>query len=318
MKHLFLLTSAVAALAAAPAAAFNFQVSGIEKVPVAAQDGVETYHPVFTPDGRSLIVTSEAYDGLGIVDLEKGTARRLSSRTGAGYRFALNPEGTQVVLRENDLENQKMALYTLDLETAAEKCIEPQVEHTNTLRLNTGVAVYAEPLSRTLRVWADPAVASVQAVSDAMNDVLLTEEDLKLVVYRDGTRTVVDPIMDATGQDVNYCWSSISPDGQRMVFAAHNLTYTSRLDGTDLVCLGQVQAPVWYDNNTVVGMNDKDDGHMFISSDIIAVDTATAQVMQLTPETDDIKMFPSVSPDGSRIAYHTTDGELYIINLIKK
>lgn len=311
----FLLTLALTAALASPSlCAFDFQVKNIERVPV--KGSVEAFHPVFSADGKSLIVTSEAYEGLGTVNLTDGTYRHLSNRQGAGYRFAQNADGSQIVVRENDFLTQKLSLYLIDVAKATEECIIPVAEHTNRLVIDQGVVAYAEPVERKVVTRVDPRTPRTMAAKVAAAP-LLTEEDLKLVLYKDGNRIEIDPIMDATGRDVNYCWSSLSPDGQRMLFVAHNDAYTCRLDGSELVNLGPIHAPVWRDNETVIGMNDSDDGHFFTASNIVAADIKTAEKMQLTPDSDEIKMFPSVSPDGNRIAYHTTDGNVYIINLEK-
>ena len=308
-----LLTIAAAAAIAAPSlCAFDFQVKNIEQVPVKGIS--EAFHPVFSNDGRSLFVTSEGMDGLGIVALDNGQYRQLSSRPGAGYRFAQNNDG-QVVVRENDFLTQKISLYLVDVEKATEECLVPVTEHTNRLVFKGGVVAYAEPELKKVITRVDPNVVRPMAVSAVASEPFVTEEDLKMVLYVNGKRTVVDPILEQQGRDVNYIWTSISPDGKRLLFYAHEACYTSNLDGSDLVRLGAIQAPVWRDNNTVIGMNDKHDGYYFTTSDIIAVDARTGQQMQLTPETDEIKMFPSVSPDGNRIAFHTTEGKLYIINL---
>lgn len=144
----------------------------------------------------------------------------------------------------------------------------------------------------------------------------VTEVDLKMVVCVNGVCRIVDPIADAYGRDVNYCWTSLSPDGKRLLFVAHNNAYTSELDGSDLVDLGPLHAPVWRDNDWVVGMIDSDDGHEITASDIYIVAARDANKSQrLTPADSDIKMYPAVSADGARVAYNTIDGDIYILDI---
>lgn len=312
-----LLTAALTVAITVPqVSAFDFQVKNIEQV--AVKGAPEAYHPVFSVDGQSLLVTSEGYDGLGIVGLRDGRYRQLSNRAGAGYRFAQNQDGSQIVLRENDFITQKLSLYLVDVETATEQCLVPVAEHTNALRFDRGVVAYGEPVLRRVATAVDPAALRPMSASQLASAPLLTNEDLKMVLYVDGERRVIDPILETTGRDVNYTWESMSPDGTRLLFVAHNTCYTSNLDGSDLVDLGTVHAPVWRDDNTVIGMVDSDNGHFFVASDIVAVDSRTSERLRLTPESDEIKMYPSVSPDGNRIAFHTTQGKLYIINLENK
>lgn len=312
-----LLTLATIALVVTPSlCAFNFKVKSIEQVPVKGVS--EAYHPVFSADGRSVYVTSEGYDGLGVVSLENGEYRQLSERAGAGYRFAQSSDGSQLVIRENDFMTQKLSLYVLDVATGTEECVVPVAEHTNAVSLRNGVVAYAEPVEKRLVTRVDPKAFRPMSTDDAARQTLLTEEDLKLVLYVGGVRTEIDPVMMATGKDVNYCWSSLSPDGNKMLFVAGNDAYTCKLDGSELVNLGPVHAPVWRDNDVVVGMLDSDDGHFFTASDIVVADARTAERLQITPQTDEIKMYPSVSPDGNKIAFHTTEGKIYIINLENK
>ncbi len=145
---------------------------------------------------------------------------------------------------------------------------------------------------------------------------VVIEADLKMLVCSNGVCRPVDPLLDQYGRDVNYCWCSVSPDGSRLLFVAHNNAYTSELDGTDLVDLGKLHAPVWRGNDSVVGMIDSDDGHYITSSDIFIVDARhPSDIHRLTPDDADIKMFPAVSPDGMRVAYNTIDGRIFIVNL---
>lgn len=311
---IILATSAAALVLSANVSAMDVKVKSIERVATQAPK-TETFYPIFTADGKGLFVTGEAYDGLGLIDLSDGTYKQISSRPTAGYKFVQGPGSSEVVLREIHFDSQTQSIYKVDVATAAEECVLPVIEHTNTLTFADGVIAYAEPYEKTVKTWADPRLATPMAVKKAEQAPLLTEEDLKLVLYRGGQRTVVDPILETTGKDVNYCWSSISPDGQHLLFVAHNECYTSNLDGTDLKCYGAIHAPVWRGNDMIVGMTDADDGYFFTASDIVIADRKTAETVQLTPESDEIKMYPSVSPDGNRIAFSTLDGDIYIITL---
>ena len=83
------------------------------------------------------------------------------------------------------------------------------------------------------------------------------------------------------------------------------------IDGTGLQELGTVRAPKWFSDNIIVGMNDKDNGEVYTSSEIVAVDLqGNRQVL-----TDDsvIAMYPL--PAAEKIAFSTPTGEAYIINL---
>lgn len=295
---------AAAVLAATiPAGAQCLQVTGMHRVPVAET----AYHPVFSPDGKNLLVTSEAFDGLRLVSIADGQAVTLTTLPGAGYKPALSADGSAVLVRAIHPATQTMSLYSLDTRTRAVRQVAADVEHVTNLQLSDGRVRMA---------------VRGKAADAALPPVWLAEEDLKLALYVDGRRTVLDPVKDATGADVNYCWSSLSPDGKRALFVAHNTAYVCRIDGSGLTSLGSLHAPVWRDNNCVVGMEDVDDGHRFTASNIVAVSADGLRRQHLTQGTPGVEaemyMYPAVSADGSRIAFHTLDGALYLMTVTSK
>ena len=79
-----------------------------------------------------------------------------------------------------------------------------------------------------------------------------------------------------------------------------------------------MRSPKWRNDSHVVGMVDADDGYHYTKSDIVIAKIDGTQLQQLTTPSDEIKMFPSVSEDGSKIAFHTTDGHIYIMTIQEK
>ena len=74
-----------------------------------------------------------------------------------------------------------------------------------------------------------------------------------------------------------------------------------------------MRAPVWYDDNTVVGMIDLDDGEFIYASTIVAA-TLDGKTQTLTDDST-IAMYPHAA-DG-KIAFSTPAGDAYIINVTK-
>lgn len=315
MKTKILLFAGLAAVCCATATAQVVTVKSVQ--PVKAATPAPLYHPVFTTDGASLLVTSEGYDGLSVLSLGDNTVRHLTTRAGTGYMPQLSADGCMAVVREFDYQNQKMSLFAIDLETAAETVIAQDIEHCNAVALDAGSLTLSQNgVMQCRRVASRRTKAPATAVAPS---VYVTEEDLKPVLYAGGVRTVIDPL-STPDNDVNYCWTSLSPDGKRMAFVAGKDAYTCNLDGSGLVNVGPLRAPVWLDGLTLVGMLDSDDGHVFTASEILAVRADGSARQQLTSQSPAeggaaIKMFPGVSPQGDRIAYHTLDGQIFIINL---
>jgi Tol biopolymer transport system component len=303
----------VAGLAALTVSAQSFKIAKVEQVKTPAQ--AQLYHPVFSPDGKKLMVSSENFGGLAVIDLSTMSYKRVSTAEGAGYNAAMTADGTSVVIRDNNLEAQTMSLYEVNIATGARKTIARDIAHTNAVSISGHSVSFADEG----RVKAT-AVASQKALGQQLAtpaNVFVTEEDLKMVVYQNNQRKVVDPLLTAKGLDLNYCWTHLSPNGKKLLFVAGNNCYTSNLDGSNLVNLGPLHAPQWRGNDWVVAMLDQDDDHIITGSEIVIVGANGANRQQLT-SSKQVKMFPSVSPDGNRIAYHTLDGEVYILTITQK
>lgn len=301
----------LAFLTVMPCPAQKFRVTRVEQVKTPAQ--AELYHPVFSPDGSSLMVSSENYDGLGVIDLSSRRYKRLSSQPGAAYKAVISADGSTVVARSVDEESQRMSLYAIDLVSATPKMLARDIEHINNVSLSGSSLAYAcggRLKTEGISTRKPLGFAPVEAPA-----VFVTEEDLKMVVYSGGSRRVVDPLMSISGRDLNYCWTSLSPDGKKLLFVAGNDAYVSNIDGSGLVNLGPLHAPCWRGDNWVVAMRDSDDGHVFTASEIVIVGADGGNLQQLSETSGEIKMFPSVSPDGAKVAYHTTEGKVYIMTI---
>lgn len=291
----------------------KFQVTKVDEVKTSRP---AMYHPVFTPDGKQLMVSSEDYTGLGVVDLTTKSYKHLSSLPSAGYKAVMSQDCSTVFTRAYDAENDRTSVYTIDLATATPKLIKSNVAHFNNVSFEGSSVAYA--VDGKLETFGVSTKKPLGFAKVAAPTSFVTEEDLKMVVYTNGVRRVVDPIMDLTGRDANYCWTSLSPNGKKLLFVADNDAYVSNLDGSGLVNLGPLHAPCWRGNDWVVAMNDADDGHFFTASDIVIIGVNGNDRQQLSVKSDEIKMFPSVSPDGSKVAYHTTDGKVYVMTITEK
>ena len=306
MKKLLLL---IALACGITAVAQQVKVVSTQQVNLA---GRTAYHPLFMPDGNRLLVTSEGYDGLALVNLGTKAYTQLTDMPGAGYYPAISEDGSTIVTRSMDVQNYTQDLYTLDVATKKVTRLAQQIAHTNQLLLEKGQVTYS---------------ASGKAVSARVKNIsmpvtrfstFVTEEDLKIVVYVGSVRTVIDPLKGKFGDwDPQYCWTSLSPNGKKILFTCRNNSYTCNLDGSGLVDLGQIRAPKWCGDDYVVGMNDKHDGYFFTKSDILIVKANGTQLQQLTTSSDEIKMYPAASADGTKIAFNTLDGKLYVMTISK-
>ena len=106
-------------------------------------------------------------------------------------------------------------------------------------------------------------------------------ENLDLNLYHNGEHIVLKP-----HGDVNYIWSSLSPNKKYILFNTLYGTAICDLSGKELVNLGNINAPVWYGNDYVVGMNDQHDGYFITSSEIMMASVDGVERVALTKAED--------------------------------
>lgn len=308
MKKLLLTLAAAVALTAQ---AQQFEVVSTQQLSVGTED---VFHPIFTPDGNSLLVSSAGYDGLGIIDLKTQKYQRITDMRGAGWMPAISEDGKTVVVHQTDDEIQGNSLYSINLNTLERTAIIQKADHFNQINFVNGkVSVGLQGKVTTKQVTRP--ISAVQVP----NEIFVAEEDLKIAVYNNGRRIELDPLKGQFGSwDPQYIWVSLSPDKTKILFHCQNNAYICDVNGKNLVNLGHMGCPQWRGNNHVVGHREAHDGYFLTKGEILIVGADGKNLQQLSSSSSEIKTFPSVSADGSKIAYHTEDGKLYVMTIKEK
>ena len=276
------------------------QVTSIDKVNLPQQAAVAA----ISPQGDYLLLTSATNQGLTKFDLNTNQSQVLSTAMSAGHNVKISPDGQTVVYREGSFNDKRLRLSSLKSVNLATGASQVLVKPTRDLQ---GYAVDATSAGAVNKgKFSKKAIGSAKA----QNLPVLSLDKGKLMITINGKTRNLSP----NGTQYSYLWSSLSPDGTKVLFyqSAHG-TYVCDLDGSNVRKVGQMRAPEWYDNNTIVGMMDLDDGEFIYASTIVAATLdGTTQVL-----TDDstIAMYPHAA-DG-KIAFSTPAGEAYIINVTK-
>lgn len=308
MKKLLLTLAAAVALTAQ---AQQFEVVSTQQLSVGTED---VFHPIFTPDGNSLLVSSAGYDGLGIIDLKTQKYKKITDMRGAGWMPAISEDGKTVVVHQTDDEIQGNSLFSINLNTLERTAVMQKVDHINRINFVNGkVSVGLQGKVTTKQVTRP--ISAVQVP----NEIFVTEEDLKIVVYNNGRRIELDPLKGQFGTwDPQYIWTSLSPDKTKILFYCLNYSYVCDLNGGNVVKVGKMGCPQWRGNSHVVGHNEEHDGYFLTKGEILIVGADGKNLQQLSTTSSEIKTFPSVSADGSKIAFHTEDGKLYVMTIKEK
>lgn len=298
-----ILLSAAVLMASFLASAQLVQVAGTTEI--STPDGMIVAIPTISPDGNFVVVSDAGSDALTRINLADG-ATTVVTRNGNGHDVAISADGSRIVFRQNSVNRNHLrmtALKSVDLTSGREtELVAP------TRRLSTGVAMAGNSVTA---VENGRAKARNLAGGSAVKAPVVSINYGHLDYTADGRTVTLDP----QGRG-SYLWPALSPDGTKIVYyLAGRGCFVCDTDGSNVRALGMLRAAKWLDNNTVVGMNDVDDGEFITSSSIIASDLeGTRQV--LTSE-DVIALYPSASADGSKVAFTTPEGKLFVISLIK-
>lgn len=283
-----------------------------EPEPLISSDTTPFMNPVWSPDGSHIAFTTSNHRGIWIAQENGEGLTQLSDDESAGYGFSWSSDGRSVAATTTRQEDRRRlhAVKVFDLETNSEQIISDYSRERTGIPqwtdLDQHIAVTRGETIKLLDSGKEPASRPRQMQDDAVlasrgNEVLLMDRaDMEKQIVRqfdDRRITHMQP----------------SPDGSKV--AVHVLgrgVFVMNADGSGLQELDKGERPAWTpDNNFVIVMETEDDGYQITASELYAVDVDSGERHLLTEHTDLIPLNPSVSPDGSRIAFH--DGQSGVI-----
>jgi Tol biopolymer transport system component len=276
MKKIFLsLALAVSMMASAQV----FEVGQLTKL--ATPENADAKVAGVSPDGSYILLTSGSNHGLQRFDIATGKTTVLSTASGAGYNVKVSNDGQEIVYRETSIGKDHLRKHDV-------------------VRLNMAAA-------KRMTVAKGQRDVKKMVVSNTQMSVSI--ENRLIVLNRNGKNITLAP----NGSHESYIWPSISPDGKKLCYyVCGNGCWVSNIDGSNKQYIGHgVQAAKWYDNNTLVAMDSKDDGHFTTESTIVAY-TLDGKKQVLTNNSM-IAMYPYVAANA--IVFSTLEGETYMLNV---
>lgn len=277
----------------------NAQILSVKSTTkVAIPAGMKVSTAQLSPDGKWAVISHQSSMGLDKIDLSTNKLTRISD-TGNGFDLKISGDNNTVIFRESNYGTDKRRYTTL-----------------KSVNISTGATKVVSPTTRDTRVFATDAAKALKAnagtfVGEATRPVASINRG-SMYITQNGITTLVAP-QGVEGK--SYLWPQVSPDGKKILyFVVGEGCFVCNIDGSNPVAQGVLRASVWYDNNTIVGMDHKDDGVKTTSSKLIAkrINSSTTQVLT----TSDVKaMYPSAG--SNKISFVTPEGELYVINISK-
>ena len=276
-------------------------------VPVALPPDVGSKVVAISGQGDFLLLTADDNSGLTKLDLSTGKAQNITRAAGAGYDARVSPDGKRVVYRENSFTSghlRMVSLRSINLGSGQSRELVAPTRNLQGVGINNQAAL---PVTRG-QVTAKGFEGKVSDKSG----VVLSINNRQLMISRSGKTRNLSP----NGKDKSYLWPSLSPDGTKILYyVGAEGAFVCNLDGSNVKSLGMMRAPQWWDDATVVGMYDQDDGEFVYASRIVATNLK-GDKQSLTPDSL-IAMYPKVSAQAGKIAFSTPDGKAYIINVTK-
>ena len=298
MKKLLLFFLLIAQIALAQ----QINVLSIEKIKATDTGGY--FYPKISPDNQFILMTRGNYSGLYQYSPVSKSLKTLNEDPGAGYKVQISDDGNTVLYNKTELI-RKLRHNSLISQTISNG--EKKVLVAPTREQITGKMVNSNPVYVKNR-----SLVKSNSVKPTDNLYLITIENQKMVLYKNGVRTELTP----SGANASYIWPSISPDNKNIVYTVTGKgTYVCSVTGKNVTSLGKLNAPSWAGNRYVVGMDDRDDGEKLISSSLIITSIDGKLRKKLETPTGINAMYPSASKDGSRIAFNTDRGEVYLMQV---
>lgn len=265
----------------------------------------KAYYPVLSPKGDKLLFTSDGYNGLFLYNLADKKQLEISKDAGAGYEPLFDAQEAKIFYRKTSFENKlKMdAIESFEIAKSNKILVlQPQRDLKQARNFNNGFVVTANRQLLKMTFGKNK-----QALP-----VYVTTQDLKIYLYKEAKFSILNPLNQPESR---YLWVSLSPNAKMILFtAAGKGTYVCDLSGKIISSLGYLNAPVWYDDNYVVGMQDKDDGQMITSSKILMF-SVNGKVKAEISAANEIAMYPTAAGKASKVAYNTLDGKIMLVDI---
>ena len=261
--------------------------------------------PQFSPDGRVLFYTDKDGNGIWEYSLRTRKSRRITSAARSGMSYSISQDGKSLAYRrtvqERPVRKQEVVLVNMSRLTSTVIASGPDV---SIPVFSANIPVYS--IKSTTKGLAGAAAAEV---------TILGIENTKIAVSLNGKKTMLDPLGGGS-----YIWPSLSPDKERLVaYDMDRGTFVCEVNGASVVMLGKRDAPTWTRSGKwIVYMDDKDDGHRILSSDIAAVSPNGRSVVQLTSTAGVSEMNPRCSLTEDKIVCSTADGSILILEYVER
>ncbi len=285
------------------------KVTVVENAAVTNPKDGAFYYPTVSPDGASLLFSSESYKGLWSKNLSTGKIVKITDANGAGYEPAFSPVSSEVLFREDKFVKGKRFSSLLSYDAVTKKSVVLE-DGVRDLKLNRDNSNAFKNYVRDTEVRNTMKQNMLQKTSSPEKVVYI--QDSKIVLTENSSQKVLQPLGEG-----NYIWASLSPEKTKLLFTyAGRGTYVTNLEGKVLNKIGYANYPTWSpDGNWILFMKDLDNGVNTISSEVYIANLVTGKYFNITSQRDEISLYPKWGTTNADVYYNTDNGQIRKIKL---
>ena len=301
MKNHAVLTFCAAMALCASIAQAQIEITRTERLDLGTQEQWD--HPQFSPDGKTIYYTTASYDGIWSYAPETRQTRQITADPKAGYGIAVSPDGGQIAYRRSIFDSQTrrrtQEVIVTDLRTGQSTTVA------------SGRSLSLPSFGTESLIYSSGSATQGLSKQNVPGTALLGVEDTKIAISTDGGKVLLDPFGDG-----RYIWPALSPNGKLIVaYEMGRGTVVITVEGEITARLGKRNAPVWTrDGKYIVYMDDRDDGHRILSSDLYCVSPDGSTTVQLTRTDGITELFPACSPSENLIVTSSLEGFIYLLS----
>ena len=260
-------------------------------------------HPQFSPTGAAVYFTDVDGNGIWEYSLKSRTTKQITADPKSGLSFSVSSDGKSLAYRRTQQDQSKLG-------RKQDIVLTNLAKGTNSI-LASGSDVSIPTFSKNTPIYSIRTQTVGLAKIAGTNDVtVLGIENMKIALNMNGDKVLLDPLGNGS-----YIWPVLSPDKKQLVaYEMGKGTFVCDLTGQIQSMLGRRDAPSWSRTGKwIIYMQDKDDGHKLLSSDLFAVSTDGKTTVQLTSTPSVMKLDPHCSPTENKIICSTSDGGILVL-----
>lgn len=279
----------------------QLRITSVEKLPLDSSRSWSS--PRFSPNGQSIFFTQADNSGIWEYSLATKTVRSITTDPQSGGSFTISSDGTQVVYRRTTYDRRsrtrKQEIVLHDLSDGSSRVV------TSGRTVSTPVFSH-----NTVLYSVQGGTQKLSSFTNSREVVILGIEATKIALSRGGAKVLLDPFKNGS-----YIWPSLSPYKELIVaYEMDRGTFVCDVGGKVISTLGRRNAAVWSRSGRwLIYMDDRDDGHRIMSSDLHAITPDGGQKVRLTFTDDVMEVYPHCSPTEDKIVCATLEGGLYVL-----